>query len=321
MKKLALILAVMLLATSMISVASAEWTPDKPITIMNYVKAGGGMDVTTRKFQEIASKYTDVTIVVDNKPGAGGIIAADYILDQAADGYTIFGTTVSYVDSILAAEEDVERYVWGFEWIANIVGDPYCIMVEKNNPITLEELVADAKVNKQNWMGPSTGGAKHLVAVQYWNTLGMEANFVPFESGPDALLAVMGGQGIATVGNPSDVTGRDLRHVVIGTKEKLAAYPDVPNWTDCGYPELDNLAMWRGFAVKKGTPAEAIEWWQNLCEQVKNDPDWIEYNTNKSYVVQNIGTEAFTAQVKQDMVDHLAVMKLAELVSEDYEIE
>lgn len=322
MKKLALILAVMLLATSMISVASAEWTPDKPITIMNYVKAGGGMDVTTRKFQEIASKYTDVTIVVDNKPGAGGIIAADYILDQAADGYTIFGTTVSYVDSILAAEEDVERYIWGFEWIANIVGDPYCIMVEKSNEIdTVEELLADAKVNKQNWMGPSTGGAKHLVAVQYWNTLGMEANFVPFESGPDALLAVMGGQGIATVGNPSDVNGRELKHVVIGTKEKLAAYPDVPNWADCGYPELDNLAMWRGFAVKKGTPAEAIEWWQNLCEQVKNDPDWIEYNTNKSYVVQNIGTEEFTAQVKQDMVDHLAVMKLAELVSEDYEIE
>lgn len=323
MKKLSLVLVLVLLATCLIGTANAEWKPDKPITILNYVKAGGGMDVTTRKFQEIAAKYTDVTIIVDNKPGAGGLIAADYILDQDADGYLIFGTTVSYVDSVISAEEDVDNYIWGFEWIANIVGDPYCIMVEKSNPITLEELVADAKVNKQNWMGPSTGGAKHLVALQYWKALGMEANFVPFESGPDALLAVMGGQGVATVGNPSDVNGRELRHLVIGGPARLAAYPDVPTWTEINpeYAALDKVMMWRGYAVKKGTPAEAIEWWQNLCEQVKNDPDWIEYNTNKSYVVQNVGTEEFTAQVKQDMIDHLEILKQAELVSEEYTIE
>lgn len=323
MKKLSLTLVLVLLVTSLfgMTAASAEWKPEKPITIMNYVKAGGGMDVTTRKFQEIATKYTDATIIVDNKPGAGGIIAADYILDQDADGYTIFGTTVSYVDSILSAEEDVDNYIWGFEWIANIVGDPYCIMVEKNNTITLEQLVADAKNGEQKWMGPSTGGAKHLVALQYWNALGMEATFVPFESGPDALLAVIGGQGVATVGNPSDVNGRDLKHLVIGAANRLEAYPDVPTWTELGYPELDKIAMWRGYAVKKGTPAEAIAWWQDLCEKVANDPDWIAYNTGKSYVVQNIGTEEFTAQVKQDMVDHLTILKQAELVSEDYTIE
>ncbi len=320
MKKLALVLALVLMVSSL-TVAYADWTPDKPITILNYVKAGGGMDVTTRKFQEIASKYTDATIIVDNKPGAGGIIAADYILEQEADGYLIFGTTVSYVDSILAAEEDVDRYIWGFEWIANIVGDPYCIMVKGDNPITLEEIVADAQVNKQNWMGPSTGGAKHLVALQYWSVLGMEGNFIPYESGPDALLAVIGGQGVATVGNPSDVNGRELRHLVIGGAERLAAYPDVPTWTELGYPELDKVQMWRGFAVKKGTPAEAIAWWQDLCQKVAEDPDWIEYNTNKSYVVQNVGTEEFTAQVQQDMVDHLNILKQAELVDASYTID
>jgi len=79
--------------------------------------------------------------------------------------------------------------------------------------------------------------------------------------------------------------------------------------------------MWRGFAVKKGTPAEAIKWWQDLCQKVAEDPEWIEYNTNKSYIVQNVGTEEFTAQVQQDMVDHLAILKLAEMVSEEYTID
>ena len=325
MKKLSLTLVLVLLVTSLfgMTAASAEWKPEKPITIMNYVKAGGGMDVTTRKFQEVASKYTDATLIVDNKPGAGGITAADYILSQEADGYTIFGTTVSYVDKVVSDPEkfDVNKYLWGFEWIANIVGDPYCIMVAKDSPFnTLEDLIADAKANKQNWMGPSLGGAKHLVALQYWDAMGVYENFIPFESGPDALLAVMGGQGVATVGNPSDVNGRDLKHLVIGNPERLAAYPDVPTWTELGYPELDKIAMWRGYAVKKGTPAEAIAWWQDLCEKVKNDPDWIEYNTNKSYVVQNIGIEEFTAQVKKDAMEHFEILKADGMVDEDVEL-
>lgn len=327
MKKMSLFLALVLLLTSLVSFAQADWTPDKPVTIMNYVKPGGAMDVTTRKFQEIAAKYTDATLVVENKTGAGGITAADYILDQEADGYTIFGTTVSYLDTILYNTEDVNHYIWGFEWIANIVEDPYCLMVKDINEIdTVEEIVADAKVNPQDWMGPSVGGAKHLIALAYQNVMGYDEDtvptFNPFTSGPDALLAVISEQGIATVGNPSDVKGRELKHVVIGVKEKLADYPNVPNWTDLGHPELDEISMWRGFAVKKGTPEEAIKWWQDLCEKVKNDPDWIEYNTGKYYNVINQGTEEFTAVVKKDMADHLEILRQYDIETYgDYTIE
>ena len=77
--------------------AAAAWEPKQPITIMNYVAAGGAMDLATRKFVEIASKYTDATFVVDNMTGASGMIAADYVLDQPADGYLIYATTVTYV--------------------------------------------------------------------------------------------------------------------------------------------------------------------------------------------------------------------------------
>ena len=319
MKKLSLLLVVVLLATSLLSVASAEWKPEAPITIMNYVKSGGGMDIATRKFSEIAAKYTDATLVVDNKPGSGGLIAADYVLSQPADGYTVFATTVSYVDSILAYEEDVDTYIWGFEWIDNIMADPYAIMIEKNSTVTLNDIIADK--DGQIWCGPSAGGAKHIAALQFWGALGIEgATFVPYESGPEALMAVIQGQGVATVGNPGDVEGRDLKHLVIATKEKLATYPDAANFADLGYPELDNLSMWRGYAVKKGTPAEAIAWWQDLCEKVKNDPDWIEYNTNKSYVVQNIGIEEFTAQVKKDAMEHFEILKADGMVDEDVEL-
>ena len=317
MKKLSLLLVVVLLATSLLSVASAEWKPEAPITIMNYVKSGGGMDIATRKFSEIAAKYTDATLVVDNKPGSGGLIAADYVLSQPADGYTVFATTVSYVDSILAYEEDVDTYIWAFEWIDNIMADPYAIMIEKNSTVTLNDIIADK--DGQIWCGPSAGGAKHIAALQFWGALGIEgATFVPYESGPEALMAVIQGQGVATVGNPGDVEGRDLKHLVIATKEKLATYPDAANFADLGYPELDNLSMWRGYAVKKGTPAEFITWWQDLCQKVTEDQEWIDFFAAKSIVVSNELTEDFTARVKDDMLAHVKIMLDSELVTAEY---
>ena len=299
---------------------AGEWKPTQPITIMNYVKAGGGMDVTTRKFAEIAAKYTDATFVVDNTPGAGGMTAMEYVLSQPADGYTIFAGTVSNIAYLVANEEDLEKYVWGFEWIDDIMADPYCIMVPKSSDInTLEDLLKTCE-SDTIWCGPSTGGAKHLAGLQFWNNLGIEnATWVPFESGPDALLAVIGGQGIATVGNPADVEGKELKSIVIATEEKLAKYPDVANFADCGYPELDKLNMWRGFAVKDGTPAEMIAWFQNLVDQVTADEEWQSFFAENSVVVFNKTTEEFEELIQANIVDYIDILKSLEMIDESYE--
>ena len=315
MKKISWLLLAVLLV-SLAAPALAEWTPEKPIIIMNYVKAGGGMDISTRKFAELAAKYTDATIVVDNRPGSNGMIAAGYLLEQPADGYSVFASTIAYVDNILIAEEDTEKYIWGFEWIDNIMADPFAIIVSEDNNMTLEEVIADAKVNKQKWLGPS--GAKNIVAIQFWNAFGIEADWVTYESGPDSLIAVMGGQGIASVGNPGDVEGRTLKNLAIATVNKLPKHPDVYNFAELGYPELDELSMWRGFAVKKGTPPEMIEWWQDLCQKITDDPEWIEFFNEKSIVVQNLTTEKFTQQVKQDIESHIEIMKEADIIDAEY---
>ena len=321
MKKISLILVLVLLASLFATSALAEWKPEQPITIMNYVKAGGGMDIATRKFAELAAKYTDATIIVDNKTGAGGLVCADYILQQPADGYLVFATTVSYVDTVLSQEEDVQKYIWGFEWIDDIMADPYCIIVKKDSDWTLESLIANAKAEEQIWAGPAAGGSKHIAAIQFCNALGAEITWLAKDGGPDAMLAVMSDQAVASCGNPGDVEGREFRHLVIATKNKLAKYPDVANFADLGYPELDELSMWRGYAVKAGTPAEFIAWWQDLCEKITNDPEWIEFFNEKSIVVHNKTSEDFLAELKADMAAHLEVLKGADLVDASYTIE
>lgn len=298
---------------------SAAWKPSQPVTIMNYVKAGGGMDIATRKFVEIAAKYTDATFVVDNTPGAGGMTAMEYVLSQPADGYTVFAGTVSNIAYLIANEEDLDRYIWGLTWIDDIMADPYSIMVSKDSGIkTLDDLIAACK-NGSVWCGPSTGGAKHLTALQFWGALGIEnATWVPFESGPDALLAVIGGQGVASVGNACDVEGRDLRNIVIATKDKLEKYPDVPNFAECGYPELDALNMWRGFAVKDGTPQEMITWFQNLVDQVTADKDWQTYFADNSVLVFNKTTEEFESIIEDNIASYTQILKDLEMIDQSY---
>ncbi|MCD8225010.1 MAG: tripartite tricarboxylate transporter substrate binding protein [Clostridiales bacterium] len=300
--------------------AASTWEPTQPITIMNYVAAGGGMDVATRKFAEIAAKYTDATIVVDNTPGAGGMTAIEYVLSQEADGYTVFAGTVSNIAYLVANEEDLDYYVWGLDWIDDIMADPYCIMVSSDSEISSVEDLLAACEGGSVWCGPSTGGAKHLAALQFWNALGIEdATWVPFESGPEALLAVIGGQGIASVGNPGDVEGRDLKSIVIATEDKLANYPDVANFADSGYAALDELNMWRGFAVKDGTPEEMIVWFQNLVDQVTADEEWQQFFSEKSIVVFNKKTDEFEQIIKDNIADYIDILKGLELIDAGYE--
>lgn len=300
--------------------APTAWEPKQPITIMNYVAAGGGMDLATRKFVEIAAKYTNATFVVDNLTGASGMIAADHVLGQPADGYLVYATTVTYVYGVAAAEEDTAKYIDGFTWIDNIMADPYCILVPATSDYTLESLVAEAKAKggEMIWCEPNAGGAKHIAAIQMSEALGIDVKVVPYESGPLAIGAVLGGQGTASVGNPGDTTKYEVKAVVVANNGRMDGF-DVPTFSELGYnAALDDISMWRGYAVKNGTPPEMIAWFQDLCQKVTEDPDWIAYFQPQFVSVKNDTTEAFTAQVKADLEAGIAILKAADMISADY---
>ncbi|ABR47316.1 Uncharacterized protein UPF0065 [Alkaliphilus metalliredigens QYMF] len=283
--------------------------PDKPITIVNYVAPGGAMDVTTRKFVEIAGKYTDATFVVENRTGAGGLIAQDYVLGQAADGYRIFAATTSNISTVISGGHDVDRYIWGFDWISMIMRDPESVITNSQNPLNdFMDIVEDAiaKDGEQIWVGPSAGGFDHVMAMKVWDAFGIEAVWIPFESGPLAMNALLGGQGVAYVGNPRDVMGRpDLINAVIASDERLPQHPDVTTFGELGHPELDDEIMWRGFAVKKGTPQEAIDWFSDIAQQVTEDEEWIQFFYESSIEATNYGQEQFEEIIQRDIDDHI----------------
>ena len=95
--------------------------------------------------------------------------------------------------------------------------------------------------------------------------------------------------------------------------------PDVPTYAELGYDKkLDGIWMWRGYAVKDGTPAEMISWFQDLCDKISADPDWIKYMEDQLIAVRTDRTEAFTKIVDDEIDTTIEVLKDAEQISKDY---
>jgi putative tricarboxylic transport membrane protein len=313
MRVLFLVLAAVMILSFGANVAAQSSFPTKPVRIINYVAPGGLMDVTTRKFVDVAAKYTDAVFVVENRSGAGGLIGAEYVLSQPADGYTIFAPTTSVVVQVVATESDIDKYIWGFEWVSMLMMDPECIISNSQLPIhKWEDIVEDAKAKggSQIWVGPSTGGNDHLMAMKVWDKAGITATWIPYESGPAAMAALMGGQGVAYVGNPADTSGRpDLIVCAVSSDERLPQYPDAPTFKELGIEGLDNEVMWRGFSMKKGSPPEAVAWLQDLVEKVAQDPEWKEFFEEQAIKVVAYRTDEFTETVKNNVEDAIKYFK------------
>jgi len=323
MKKLILIFTVVVMAFSLFActpksstpaAASATasggpWNPTKPVTIITHVAPGGGMDVATRKFIDLARKYTSATIVVDNQPGGGTLIASDAVLNLPADGYTIFAAAMSNVASVISLGRDRNHYVYGYDWIAQIQKDPGAIIItnaQKASGVDFNSLIENAKElnargQRQNWVGPSVGGTKHIDAMVIWEAVGIECQWIPYDSGPLAAAALLGGQGVAQSGNPFDTIGRELWCAAIAAPQRMKGFEDTPTFAELGYPELNEIHMWRGYAVKKGTPPAMIEWFQDLVGKITVDQEWIDFNGASAIEPVAIFTEEFSKTIEQTM--------------------
>ncbi|MCK5519903.1 MAG: tripartite tricarboxylate transporter TctB family protein [Candidatus Marinimicrobia bacterium] len=295
---------------------SIESFPDKPIKIIVYTGPGGLIDVTARKFSDIASRYVDVNFVVENKPGAGGIVALKRVLQMPNDGYTLYACTKSNISKFVVAGGD--DYVDALDWLALLMSDPECIITNRKMALnTWEDILNNANENpeKQNWLGPATGGLDHITALKIWEKSGLDEQWIPYKSGGKARAALLGGQGIAYIGNPREILGNeDLQIAAVSGKKRLEQFPDAPTFNDLGIEGLDNETMWRGFAIKKGVDPEILEWYKKLFIQVSTDPDWKSFWERGGIDITYIGPDEFGAIVKENAIEFTYYLKRINII-------
>ena len=274
---LVICISIPLLATGQQGGGEDVQFPTKPIKLVVYTGPGGAGDILARKFTEIASKYTDATFVVENKTGAGGIVAMEYVAATKADGYTLMYMTKSNISKLVTTDSELDPMT--FDWISLMQIDPECVITNnKTSVVTWEDIVADAKAKggDQLWLGPAAGGLDNVTAENIWKAAGITAKWVPFASGGKAKAGLLGEQGATYVGNPGEALANpDYTVAAICAAERLPQFPDVPTFKELGIDGLENEVMWRGFAVKRGTDDAIVAWYDDIFEKVANDPEWI----------------------------------------------
>jgi len=307
------LLILIIFFSGMLNIVKADYPDDKPIKIIVHTKPGGAVDLMARQVAQIASKYTNQSLVVINKPGGSGLLALANVFNSKADGYTLLAFPAAFLAPIQTT--DIGFSLDDFHYIACMTISPEAIITsKKSNIVTLQQILENAKSNpgNQKWCGPGSGTLDHLMAVKIWDKSAISAKWIPYGGGGPAVAAVMGNHADVYVGNPEDLLGREenLTIAAIASEKRHPNFPETPTFKEFNI-DLTNEVMWRGFAVKKGTDIKAIKYLEDLLFQCSRDPLW--QNFLERTMVQGVFLRngEFTNLVKKDAQSSQKYLKMA----------
>lgn len=267
MKKVGSIFVGMAVAVLALGPGRAEAQTEFPNRVIRFIvgfAAGGGNDLFARlvvtKFQE----NTGSSAVIENKPGAGGRLAAEFAAHQPADGYTVLVGASGQMSIAAAIYPNLPYHpTKSFIPLNMIASFPLVLVVPAGHPAkTVKELVAWAKANpeKSNYgtSSPAFTIASELLKLK----TGMPAVGIPYKSSNESNLSVVGGQTTFTIsdGPPAIplVAGGKTRALAVTGGERSPELPEVPSMAEAGLPDV-NTQLWSGFFVPVGTPQPVVD--------------------------------------------------------------
>jgi len=259
---LASIAAAIVLATPP---AMAQGWPDKAVRILVPAPAGSSLDVLARTIGEKLKDKFGATVIVENKPAAGGTVATAEVAKAAPDGHTLllgFNGPLATGPLVQKVPYDVQKD------LAPVVitsSQPNVLAVNAALPVkSVAELVAWSKANpgKLNYASVGNGSSSHLNAELLKSMSGIDAVHVPFNGSPPAVLATVQGetQMMFAVMQPlqAQVQAGKLRAIAVTTPKRFPLLPDIPAIAESGYPGFEALA-WNGLVAPAGTPRPVID--------------------------------------------------------------
>jgi tripartite-type tricarboxylate transporter receptor subunit TctC len=255
------ILALLLLAAAVVPASAQSDYPNRPIRLVVGFAAGGGNDIFARLVADKASQTLGQTVIVENKPGAGGRLAPEYVLQQQADGYTLFVGPSGAMAVAAAIYSDLKYSpTKDFVPLAMIANFPLIMVIGADNPSqNLKEFVAWMKAHPDKANYASSSPAFTIVTELFKLKSGMPGTMIPYKSSNEMNLSVIQGQSAMTIadGPPTipQVKAGKVKAVAVTGKERSDELPDVPSMAEAGYPEVD-VHLWSGiFAPSKVPPA------------------------------------------------------------------
>ena len=288
--------------------AGAQSYPTRPVKIIVPFAAGGGPDVQTRQMAPKLAEALGGTVVVENRVGAAGIVAAEVVAQAAPDGYTLISGSVSQVvQKILrpAAKFDPQT---SFAPISITNSAPTVLIVPADSPVkSAKELAAaiKAKPGQFNYGSGGVGTAAHIAGATLVSVLGLNAIHVPYRGSVEIMPALLGGQiqfafPIAGTAVPHVKSGKARALATTGAK-RLPSLPDVPTMKELFGDELFVQESWGGLWAPAGTPAPIIAKLFAATRQAMADPGLrAQFSAGGAEVELSASPEEFSAFMRAE---------------------
>ena len=272
----------MILATVAMIVAgvvSGQNFPNRPVTLTVGFAPGGGADTAARIIARKLGENIGQSVVVENKAGAGGNIAAQHIATAPPDGYTIHLTSVGPMAVAPHLVKTLPYYPKrDIAPITMGVVFPNVFVVPSGVPAkTLAEFVAMAKQRpgKLTYGSSGVGGAGHLAGELFKERAGIDVLHVPYKGGGPAMTDLLGGRLDMYVGVPSTVgphvDAGKLRALATTGAKRTSMMPNVPTVAESGYPGFEAI-NWYAFVAPARTPKDLLDFWNRELTKALNDP-------------------------------------------------
>jgi tripartite-type tricarboxylate transporter receptor subunit TctC len=296
--------------------------PNRPIRLVVGFAAGGGNDIFARIIADKLSQILGQSIVVENRPGAGSRLAAEYVTQQPADGYTLL-VAPSGAMAIAAAIYPDLKYspTKDFVPLAMIAHFPLIMVIGADNPATnVKEFVAWAKEHPDKANYGSSSPAFTITTELLKLKTGMPGVMIPYKGSNEMVFSVLQGQTAFTIadGPPTvpQVNAGKVKAIAVTGAERTALLPDVPSMAEAGYPSVD-VHLWSGVFAPAATPPAVVAKLQKALDQTISDPGVAD--KLKALAVDPGGAtpQQFETIIQNDIVKFGDVVKASNLKFED----
>jgi tripartite-type tricarboxylate transporter receptor subunit TctC len=254
--------------------------PSRPIHIIVGFTPGGGNDIIARIVGQKLSASLGQPVIIENKPGAGAILATEYVAKAAPDGYTLLvgASGAIAINPAVYAKLPYDP-VRDLIPISELGSFPLILIVNAVSPFkTVPELVAYAKQNPDKANYSSSSAAFQLATELFKQKTGAPMQMIPYKGANDSVVAVIAGEVTATVADAgpvsSQIKGGRVRALAVAAPKRMDEFPDVPTMKEAGV-DVDAV-LWSGILAPKGTPPEIVRKLQDEFMRIARVPDVVE---------------------------------------------
>ena len=243
---------------------AAQEFPARPLRLVLGFAPGGGSDLIGRTIAGLLTEQIGKQVIVENRPGAGGTVAAEAVAKAPPDGYTLYLATIANALHPHVYKLNYDP-IKGFAPVALLARGGYVLAINPSLPATnVKEFIAHAKANpgKVHMGNSGSGSFVHLTSVLFSQMAGADIVHVPYKGSGPAIIEVLGGHAQAVISAPGQLAGHiksgKLRGIAVTDAKRIPSLPDIPTLAEAGLPGYE-AANWWAIVATGGTPKPIVD--------------------------------------------------------------